>query len=518
MPLGLPSIGPLLAQQRVLPAVVQKAPDGVSQTEYPDGLIVKWHFKRVDVDEQTAEFRGGVEAIYGVTHIFADTLKVDYIHTTGLAQGEVRIEDPEGVIRGSEIQFNWKLKTGSVKDIFAQIDRIQLKADSMESTPGEIRFHNVYATPSKFKRPEIAARARDLVLRPGKSGTSYRPSIQMFGRWLGTVPYAKFTLDNRVAGFRLPAISFRRGQGLGVGWLSGFLLNENTSISANMAAFPKTLPSSNIALSYSMAPAVSGGGFIQPESELGIRFRQNYLDDIEVKSPASEEAYYQTKRRTLMLGSNYNQGTEGRIRDSKQVSKQLDLALEASGPVGGFGTYGQVRVQSIRDRTNASFQTRVLALGSLRSPNWDIAGLSSRARFDFLGSTGAGASFFGWGRLSAGAVKELNPHLRLGAEAYYARQVGTEAFLMDRLVSEKGLLFRGDLNLGPLKVSGLTKHDFNLGKGYDTEWTVAYACGSFEPFILVKQNPKTYSFGVRLRAQDIFDRLTNRAITRRKTQ
>lgn len=513
MPASLPPIAPHLERFLNAPPAIQQ--EERQKAEF-DGLTVWFKYLRGDLNDETVEYSGGIEAIYGPTHLYSDRLIINKKTKKGHASGEIRIVDPEGTIRGTEFDFDWGLKTGTVKDVSIQIDRMQLKAESIDITADLWKMHKVYATPSKFHRPEIAFRARDLWLRPGRNGKAFRPSVQVFGRWLGTIPFATFTLDERVPGFRLPGINFRRGEGLGISWLSGFLLSEKLSISANVSAFPKNLPSSNINLSYSTVPAFVGGGFIQPRSDLGIRFRQNYLDDIETKNPQAEERFYRTKRQTFMLGSSYNLGTEGRIVDGKQVSKQVDLVMETSGPMAGLGTFGQLRLQSIRDRTNAPYQFRALTTSAIRTPTISMGPVDARARFDFLGSSGAGTGFFGWGRLSAGGIADVGPHLKLGAEVYVSKSLGTPAFLMDRLVSHKGLIFRGDLKMGPLTLSGLTKHDLDLKKGYDTEWHIAYASGSFEPYIIVKQNPKTYGFGVRLRGQDVIDRLTTRDVKRRK--
>jgi hypothetical protein len=95
-------------------------------------------------------------------------------------------------------------------------------------------------------------------------------------------------------------------------------------------------------------------------------------------------------------------------------------------------------------------------------------------------------------------------------------EFGNPLFEIDRLYSRQNFNLRADYKRGPYTTSLIWKYDLDRRKWYDTEYSFALASGSFEPFIGGRLFPKTVVFGVRLRTQDIFDRLSSRTVTRKK--
>jgi hypothetical protein len=128
----------------------------------------------------------------------------------------------------------------------------------------------------------------------------------------------------------------------------------------------------------------------------------------------------------------------------------------------------------------------------------------------FLGKNG-----FGWVRAFAGLYFEPTPLLRVAGGVVTSKSFGTPDFFFDQLTAERGFHLRADLNLGATQISYLTKYDTRL-KWYDREYIISQVAGCFEPFILYRQFPSDYRFGLRLRLDNFYDILQRRNFRRTK--
>jgi hypothetical protein len=512
-------------------AVVQQQPASTQRID--EDLIVTHHGFTYDPVTKTTIYTGGVVATYGLTTIRAERLELymGEAEQRGRATGNVTLEDPEANMSAEDLEFTWKTgaRRGSAKNIRIQIGHAHIRAKEAILTPELWTFNEVEGTncPQYYwvKSPR-------LTLEPGKKGKLEDPSLHFFGRKLITLPDRNFNLDPRTQGVSIPSINFRRGQGLGVSWDAGFLLNEFTNLYANAGAFKGSYPGYGITATRTNISATKASAIITPGTEIGERFRFGYLESIEVDSPSQELRFLRTPRQSVSVSSVWNQGVGGRTFETS-VSKALEGVYEVGGVLGGknvtrtdpdgektttleggLSYLGQVRLQHIRER-GGPFVSRAIGSGSVELPSIQLGPkLSTLTRIDT--SQYLGKNAFGWVRGSAGLVYEPIPQLRLAGGLVVSKSVGTPDFQFDRLVAEQGFHLRADLNLGPTQISYLTKYDRTL-KWYDREYIISQVAGCFEPFILYRQFPSDYRFGLRLRLDNFYDMLQRRQFKRTKT-
>lgn len=495
-----------------LPVVIA-APQTVERID--ETLVVEWRTKRVDLQRKVAVFEGGIKATYGPTVLTADRLEVDMENKQGRADGDVRVVDPEGELRGSNLRFNWKERTGEAEDVFVQVGPMKLRVERILIEPDKWTLEQVAATPSRTRPPEFTLGSKKVVLRTGRSGRAENPTIDIFGKRILQIPTTLgFSLDRRVTGFRFPAISFRRGAGFGVAWNSSVLLNDQTSFAVTSNVFPTSLPTYAAEVAWSQVPPTRSTGLISPRTELGERFGDAYLDTIATEDPSVEDDYLRDPRRTLAIGSYWNQSTRGRVEDSSSVSKRYEISAEIGGSAGALGGFAQLRYQSIRPDERTPFSDRFVLTGSANLGNIPLLpGLDLRFRTDFAGFA-SGSQAFGWARGVAALVYRPTPRFRLAGGYVLGGQAGSPEFAFDRLYSERGWHVRADVDLGSIRAGFLGKYDSRQGRWYDHEYGFSFAAGSFEPYILWRQFPGDVRIGFRIRGTDVFKKLQRRTIER----
>lgn len=499
---------------------VAQIPPKMGRTKVGEELVVEWRTQLYNVEKKTASYTGGIIATYGQTVLTADSLELDYTNKIGHASGAVKLVDPEGELEAHDLTFNWETKEGEARQVKVRIDRVTGTVDRLQIINDKVKnkmtwvMEGVYATPSLSKNPDIAFSAPKLVLDPGRRGRAIRPTVYLFGRKIATLPTSTFSLDKRVEGLRWPAISFQRKAGVGLSWSSGFLLDDQTAASAQVASFPDVLPSLTLAYTRSFLPATKVTRFLLPTPELDERARNGYMENIYLDRPTGEDDDLRSPRRTLAILSTWNQGTSGRLVNSSAVSKALELGYEAGGSMGGFGFVSHARLQQIREGTNQPWVRRGLLTGTLQAPPIKLGNqLTGRLRLD--GYQALGKNNFGWGRGAASVIFEPDTRFRVGASYVLGSEFGTPTFLMDPLFSKKAVHFRGDLNLGNYKFSLMHKYDLNTRKWYDAEWAFSFLAGSFEPYVQSRLYPREFRIGFRIRAQEVLQRLTSRVVKRK---
>lgn len=465
----------------------------------------------------------GVTAKFGPTTITADRLELHYAEGEkyGVATGHVHLDDPEGDLDAAYIIFWWGPKKGpdgqmAVADtVRIQFDNISAKADYAVVRPQRWELYNVEGTNCRRPLPLFAVRSKKLVLVPGKSGTIAKPHLIVLGKDLLTLPTRQFSLDRRNPGLQIPTISYRKDAGLGLDWSSGLLIDDQSVMQGHFDSFPRQFPSYSVLYARSFVPADVGMTKITARSELEERFSWSYFDDIRVSKPESSLGLTHRVRNALTVESIWNTGSSARL-EPEHFSKALDVAYEHSGPVKGFGFFGQVRGQTIR-REDEPFLTRGLAYAAIQAPVVNLAkGLNTDVRFDLSGIMG-GHGLFGWARAQAGLNFRPIPQLTLGAAYIRAAEAGRPDYFADRLYSKDAAHFRADLNLGPTKISYLAKYDINRKNWYDKEFSISQVVGCLEPFLIRREFPRDYVLGVRLRFGNLFDVLERRKQTRTKT-
>ena len=512
------------------PAVTQQQAWGTMRID--QDLVVSFRSQSYDPKTKALIFSGGAIATYGLTTVKADRLELymDEAEQRAKATGNVTLDDPEANLSAEDLEFTWKTgaRKGHAKNIQIRVGHVHIRAKEANLTPELWTFLEVEGTncPSVYW-----VRSPRLTLEPGKKGKIENPALHFFGRKLLTLPDRNFNLDPRTQGVSIPSINFRRGQGLGVSWDAGFLLNEYTNLYMSAGAFKGAYPGFGVTATRTNVSASKASSIITPGSEIGERFRFGYLESIEIDNPSQELRFLRTPRQSVSVASLWNAGVGGRTFETS-VSKAIEGVYEVGGLLGGknvtrtnaegeqtttleggLSYISQVRLQHIRER-GGPFVSRGIALGSVELPSIQLGPkLSTLTRIDasqFLGKKG-----FGWVRGSAGLVYEPTPQVTLAGGFVMSKEAGTPDFQFDRLVAEQGFHLRADLNLGATKISYLTKYDKAL-KWYDREYMISQVAGCFEPFILYRQFPSDYRFGLRLRLDNFYDILQRRNFKRTK--
>ncbi len=485
------------------------------QSEQIDQVLrIEWRHKVADLEAQTLTFSGGVKAYYGPTTLSCDTLVLSMKEGAecGLAEGNVLIEDPEGMIRAKRFEFEWVLRTGRAQDVEVHIERLVIKAQSIDVKPDLWTLNKISAFPCPDEPGRITITGDSATIRPGKGGVIRRVTLGLFGRNLLTLPKHSFSLDKRAAGFEWPTLSYRPGSGVGVTWSSDIPVMRDTFLSGSFSGFPDRRPRTDFMLSHDLLPAKSERP-VRPGSELGDPFSDSYMDNVSVDSPAAEFKRLSASIFTVGIGTAWNLSAGG-SQSGGSISKPWDLAVEAGGNVGGFALIGQARVQRI-GQTGGEYQTRAVYSGTLGFPEWSIAPtLSSLARID--GRYFMGNEHFGWLRGIAGLSWTPSDAVRLSVGRGFSVQTGTPGYDFDDLNRRNTWQARADLSIGPTSISLLGKYDTDRSSLFDREVYIRQLAGCFELYMIYRQEPRRFGIGFQFRSLDIFERLKERDLQRQE--
>jgi hypothetical protein len=486
----------------------------------PEGIKINAptvDFKVDAAGNRTFEYSDGVEAIYEPTVIRADHL---ILHEEvsgrrwGEAFGNVRLDDPEGNMTATRMVFDWTNRTGSAENVQLEMGGMSIKARHIDIVPDKWDLTDVEATSCGRERvPFYKVRTPHLTLRPGRQAIAQRPRLSILGHQLVTLPTQRVSLDRRNPGLRMPSVGYKAGQGIGVSWFSGFLLDDQTSLTGSFGFFPKSYPGFNVQLAHTFLPIEKSTAAIPPRSELTERFSWSYMDDIHVTQPLSEENFLRASRNSVALTSVWNTGSTARDVDQR-YSKALELSYEYGSKFGSFGSLSQARVHLIREG-GGPFHARSVVQSALSVPNVKLLkNLYTRIRFD--GSAFLGATAFGWGRAQVGLQYQSGTLFTAGVAYIASASGGDPLFRIDELFSKNAVHARADLNLGPTKISYLAKYDTDRKLLYDREYQIRQVVGCIEPFVVYRKFPSEYAFGFRLRADDFFSAIERRKVRRTK--
>lgn len=492
----------LAGQGQVLPPTVE-AIDGV--------LTVEWRHKQVRPGDGAVVFSGGVVAHYGVTTLRAEKLTLYQAENRqeGRAEGNVVIEDPDAGATADALEFSWLKRTGTAINVSVQVEGLYVRAEQADITPEVWTLKNAYAAPDSSKRALFSMRTPTLEYRPAQGGVARRAALSVFGSKLVTVPSYRFGRKGDEYGMRLPSVSYK--QGLGLAWGSAFRLDDRSRLALGGRVKQGDRPGGTIELTRSLLPRNEPGGLRQPESDFSERFASGYFDNVFVRRPSEERADVGARRTSFTLGATANGTPIGRLSNDL-ITKPFDLMLEAGDTLAGWGLLGGFRYQSIQQDSGPN-QRRSILSGTALAPRVDLGGgLATHLRFDGTGYF-AGRSF-GWAQVQAGLIYNPFETVRLGAAIAYASHSGRETFVIDRLFATRTFHGRMDFDFGTTRLSFLTKYDFERRKWFDNEIGLSQVAGPIEPFITFREFPRTVTFGVRLRAEQAFDRLRQRMETR----
>ena len=254
-------------------------------------------------------------------------------------------------------------------------------------------------------------------------------------------------------------------------------------------------------------PRNEPGTLRPPVDDFGERFAGGYLDSLFVRRPAMERENVTARRSSITLATTFNQTMVARA-NNELYSKPVELIVEEGRDVGGFGLLANGRLQSIREEGGPNASRGVFS-GSALAPAVQLAnGLDTHLRFD--ASAYLGKERYHWTQLQAGLIYRPSAQLRLGGAYVIASQSGQPLFENDRLFSMRAFHGRFDVDFGSTRVSLLSKYDFDRRKWYDNEIGFSQVAGPVEPFVIFREFPRTISFGLRFRADEVFDRIQRR--------
>lgn len=501
-------LGPIyvpLQQTQPPPLVVQS---------YASGLTVKAPHVSPNIVERTLEWSGGVTATYGPTTITADRfiLHDDPKDPFGEAIGTVTLTDPEGTITASDLKFYWASQTGSAHNVTIQISTLRLTAESVDINRDLWTLHNVGATGCKLKTPIYYVHTKELQVRPGIGATAIRPSLSILGRKIADLPTQRLSFNGSGNSIDLPYPTLRSGSGWGLTWTNGLIINGQTSLFTRYAVFQHALPYYNGTLIQS---AIKDRDPEPLRTEIGDRFTFGYFDNVQVRDPKSEHQYLGTSRFDFGIGSTFGADARDTTNSTAKINKPIEFMAQGSGELGGFDAFALVRAQQVQVGNGPKIQ-RLILEQNLLTPSLQIArNLSVFARAD--AAEFSGGSSYGWLRGQTGLVFQPAPNLRFGASYTAAKSYGTPDFGYDVPLRFRELSFRADLDFDTTQVRFLVKYDPSNQVVFDRELYCSRVMGCLEPYVVYRERPHKFFFGIKLPLSRVLDRLSREGLEREKS-
>lgn len=485
---------------------------GARTTEaFDQGLMVEWQHKRMQANPRVVVFSGGVRALYGSTILESDklTLYLEDSVKKGVAEGSVRLIDPDGTIQAERSEFSWGEHAGNANEVEVEAGRLRVSALHVDFDPQRWKIEDFEAAACPETIPHFSIRGSSATIVPGRSISIERPEFRAFGARLLTLPRYTVSLSNSRPGLRMPQVSYKQGRGFGFAWHSGYTINELSALSFGLKSFPREATSGRFELATSLLPARDAVGGLLPRSDLDEPFAYGYFENVRVSSPDAEREAIGANRTVVSVGTSWNQ-TPGARKSEEMLTKPWEIVLEDGREVKGFAIATQVRSHAIRDQSTP-LEVRLMGSLTLAAPNIDILpGLYVSMRGEATGFLNPGTDS-GWLLGQAGLVYRPNEFFRVGAALSQGLEFGFARFASDELYSTRTLHLRADLDLGATTLGILGKYGFGDRRWFDTEISLSQVAGCLEPYVLYRRFPRTLSFGVRFRLDDLFERIERRA-------
>lgn len=495
----------------VLPAAWAVSTPEIRQDDIDGKLIIESKTQKIFLAEEKVVYSDGVKATFGVTTVTSDTLTVLFgkPNQRGIAEGNVHVVDPEGTIDARKLEFKWVEKTGIADQVVVKIDQLELDAQTLNVVPGRWELTNARIRDRGIRPSLFEFWSPSVVIEPGKQSTARKINVKVLGQKVATLRRHDVSLSRKSEGLRLPSVSLRRGQGLGVTWQAGVPTTQSTYTDFRFSAFPQRRPSMSLNISQSLMKPEKVETLITPRSDLSELFNYGYMENINVSNPENARRYLSHERITIGVGSVVNAGVTGRTGGDR-ISKPWDIVVEAGGAPSGFAQMHQVRFQNVRVSGDEE-QTRGVVISTLQTPNLSLgANLYAVGRLDGRWFFNGGGRQSKWGRVIGEAIWQPNSKLRLGIGYAVGANNGEAAFVFDRLKNTRAIHMRTDFLLGPTTLNMLAKYDPSRKDWFDFELALTQVAGSFEPYYVYRKEAGTSTFGVRFRIFETFDKLKDR--------
>lgn len=480
-----------------------------------DQIRIEWRRFEATTNPNVFRFSERPVALYGVTTVEADTitLTIDGQTRRGLAEGRVRLVDPEGTIEADRIEFSWPDGLGSAINAVVRIDGLEVRADRLtmgrDSRDRPVwTLEGVAALPGNERPPLFSVKAARMEVRPGQVGWAKQPELSLGGMRLFRLPSYRVNLNPTTPGVPLPSIAYRGGAGVGLGWQAGYLVGPQLLLDGSIATFPERRTSTTFALTRSLLPAGEDAEVLTPASELSEPFRDGFLENVKTRSLSQEQQTLRRPRASVSVGSSWNRSARG-LTVGGRISKPWDLAVEVGGEAAGFGWRGQTRIHRIGE-VGGVYQTRSVLSGSLIFPTQSIGPkVDTIVRLDGRHFANDGPDLT-WVRATVGAVWQPIPELRLGGGRFFSHTIGSSPYSFDPLEFEGGWLIRADIVGRSTRFSFLTKIDDRTRRFVTREYSLRQVVGPLEPFVVWRERERDLSFGIELRTIDAIEGVRNR--------
>lgn len=486
----------------------------LAEKQVDDQLTVSYQFAEHDVATGLSVFRGNVTARFGFTVVECEELHINTLTRTGRVVGRATLTDPEGWMVGDDLEFDWGARTGSARQAEIKIGNVRMKVSHIDIAPGVWNLSDARATISQNKNPEFWLTSEHVTIYPGRRGIARKAGLEVFGLGLGPIPSTSFNLDPRVTGFKWPGIAERRGRGFGVTWDSSIALDDQTGLTGFASSFPRQAPEYGLSITRSWVDPERSLVPLRASSDLGERFSEGWFENIGQASPGREKERIRGERRELSLGTYWNQRTVGRVEDSFDVSKPLELAGAWGGSVGDWGGFVDLRAQGIRPTAGAPTTNRLGYQATVVSPDWMITpDLRATLRLDTAGFWSQNGHF-GFARGQASLLAQPLDGVTVGVAYGHASEFGQPDFAFDRLHARRTFHARADYVVGPTTLRYLVRYDADQGRWFDHQYEFAWVAGSFEPFIVGRRFPSDFRIGIRFRLGNFQERVQQRTARR----
>lgn len=504
---------PLLPPLPMLNDVVSSVEQEVKEVQI-EGLTVRYDGAKLNLATNVLVFTGSITAQYDETVIECSQLELRLDEQTGRAEGGVRLIDPAILLECDSLEFDWKNGTGEALEVIVRTGGMMIRAQSLEIRPESWFLQDVRATLSRRDKPQYELLADRVTIYPGRYGVAESVGLMLFGAKLGWLPSMRFELDPRVTGWRMPSFADKRGVGFGLSWEMSLMLSEKLSVSGFWNTFPSVFPGSGLQFTLTDVDPNTVYRKLAPKSDLLERIGSSWFDNVRVGSPEKEYHTLRDPRLSYTVGTLWNQQTDGRAVEVETVSNQFELVLETVGSQGGFGLSASARLERARPDSASPWLDRAELLTTVQAPRINLAdSLQFVVRLDGFGTVSANGGY-GWVRGLVGLVYTPTSSLTLGIAYANSGSWGTPDFPFDPLVYPTSLHARADFVSGPYTVRYLVRYDPTSQTVFDTEYEIALAAESFEPYITFREFPSDFRMGIRFRIGPLRDRLSRRKTER----
>jgi len=480
-----------------------------------DKLTIEFHQQRVDLESGKAVYYGGVKATYGPTVVYSDKLELTLgeNESRGLAEGNIRLIDPDGTLTADKLEFDWKNNTGEALNVVIKSYRMTIKAKSLKIRPGNWTFGEVSATSCDRSQPIYLVRAPRIDVQPGKRAIVRNVELQILGSTFLKVPYIRQSLDKRISEFAPPRLNFDEEGKASASLTNSFYIAENTVLGGVVKLADGLYPKYGLSVTRSFIGSDSTSGSFVPESEINESSKHSFFDSVTVTNPEAEKSYLGQRRNSLTVGTYWNQRTPGRLVNNT-INRPWEAVYQLSGGSEGLDALAQVRLHNI-GRVGEGTYERAVASAAVSLPAWPISrNAHSYTRLSGIAYMNPDGQY-GWGQAQVGVVYSPLKDVFLGGAYGLLGEFGDPLFQSDRPYSKSSLNFRIHWGLGPTKIGFLAKYDFGQKRWYDDEFSFSQVAGCMEPYIVWRRFPNEVSFGIGFRLDEFFDRLSRRQPIRR---